>query len=67
MIILHSFIKYPKFWRALLVANFLVIFFSLYSILGRKLYADFMALSIITINFIVVIAGLSYLRLKRYC
>ena len=66
MIILHSFIKYPKFWRALLLTNFLVIFFSLYAILGRKLYADFMSLSIITINFTIVIAGLSYLRLKRY-
>lgn len=65
MITLHSFFKYPKFWRALLVTNFLVIFFSLYSILGRKLYADFMSLSIITINFTIIIAGLSYLRLKR--
>ncbi len=67
MAILHSFHKYPKSWRALLAANFLVVFFSLYSILGRKLYADFMSLSIITIDFSIVIAGLSYLRLKRYC
>jgi hypothetical protein len=66
MIILRCFRQYPKYWRALLVINFSVIFFSLYSILGRKLYADFMSLSIITINFTIVIAGLSYLRLKRY-
>jgi hypothetical protein len=66
MIILHSFSKYPIFWRTLLASNFLVIFFSLYSILGRKLYANFMSLSIITINFIIIIACLSYLRFKRY-
>jgi len=66
MIILDSFEKYPKFWKALLIINFLVVSFSLYSILGRKLYASFMSSSIITINFIIVIAGLVYLRLKRY-
>ncbi|NIM89628.1 MAG: DUF2029 domain-containing protein [Candidatus Aminicenantes bacterium] len=66
MIILYSFNKYPKSWRAMLAANFLIIFFSLYSILGRKLYAGFMSLSIITINFTIVIAGLAYLRLKGH-
>ena len=66
MIILYSFDKYSRLWKTLIIINFLVIFFSLYSILGRKLYADFMSLSIITISFTIVIAGLSYLRLKRY-
>ena len=66
MIVLQSFDKYSRFWRAVLLANFLVIFFSLYSILGRELYASFMSLSIITINFMIIVAYLSYLRLKRY-
>jgi hypothetical protein len=66
MIVLQSFDKYSRFWRAVLLANFLVIFFSLYSILGRELYAFFMSLSIITINFMIIVAYLSYLRLKRY-
>jgi hypothetical protein len=66
MTILYSFDKYSKFWKTLIIINFLVIFFSLYSILGRKLYADFMSLSIITINFLLIIACLSYLRLKKY-
>jgi len=66
MIIVDSFDRYPLFWRALLIINFLVIFFSFYSLLGRKLYASFMSLSVITIDFMIIIASLSYLRLKRY-
>jgi len=66
MMVLLSFGEYSKFWRAGLIANFLIIFFSLYFILGRELYAKFMSLSIITINFLIIVAYLSYLRLKRY-
>jgi hypothetical protein len=66
MIILRSFFNFPKFWRGILIINFFIIVFSLYDILGRRLYASFMSLSIITINFLILIVCLSYLRLKRY-
>jgi len=67
MIILHNFFKYSKLWRSLLVINFFIIFFSLYDILGKKLYSSFMSWSIITINFLILVGYLSYLRLKKYC
>jgi len=66
MIVLHSFYKYTKFWRSILIINFLVISLSLFNILGRKLYTSFMSWSIITVNFLILIVYISYLRLKRH-
>ncbi len=67
MIIVHYFFEYSKFWRSVLVANFLIIAFSLYDIMGREFYATFMSWSVITINFLIFIGYLSYLRFRKVC
>lgn len=65
MIALQNFFEFAKFWRGVLVLNFCLIAFSLFDILGRELYAQFMSRSVITINFLIVLAYLSYLRFRK--
>jgi len=67
MIIIHNFFRYSKFWRGVLLANFFIITFSLYDIMGRDLYAAFMSWSVITINFLILIVYLAYLRFRNVC
>ncbi len=64
-VIIKDFHFFPKAARIVLVCNFLVIALSIYDLLGQKLYATFMAWSVLTINFIVLVAGLFYLRFER--
>lgn len=66
-IIFHYFARFPKFWRIVLGLNFCVIAFSLYDLLGRNLYSVFMSWSVLTLNFMILIGALSYLRMKSYC
>ncbi len=65
MIVLQNLFEFTKLWRSVLILNFCVIAFSLFDILGRELYAQFMSLSVITINFLPLIASLSYLRFRK--
>ncbi len=51
--------------RALSWIALAVIAFSLYDIVGRSVYARFMALSIISVCFLVVVTGLTALRWRR--
>ncbi|MFB0566068.1 MAG: glycosyltransferase family 87 protein [Candidatus Aminicenantaceae bacterium] len=67
MIIVHNFFRFSKFWRGVCVVNFFVITFSLYDIMGRELLARFMSWNVITINFLIVISFLSYLRFRKVC
>ena len=66
MIIIRYYSRYPKYLKILLVVNFAVISLSLYDILGRSLYSQFMSLSVITLNFLLLVFYLSYLRFKKY-
>lgn len=66
MLILNHFDKYRPFWKAFLCFNFAVIALSLYDLMGREFYSFFMSLSFITINFLVLIAYLGYLRIKGH-
>jgi len=65
MIILYHFSSFPKAGKILLIINLSVIFFSLYDIMGRELYASFMSLSVITVNFLILVFYLVYLRLRK--
>jgi alpha-1,2-mannosyltransferase len=56
---------FPKAVRVLLAANFLVIALALYDLLGRRLYASFMALSVPTLDFLLIAAALFYLRARK--
>jgi len=65
MIIIHFFSSFPKTKKVVLVINLFIIFFSLYDILGRELYASFMSLSVITINFLILVSYLVYIRFNK--
>ena len=55
----------PAVLRGITWAALAVIAFSLYDIVGRAAYARFMALSIISVCFLVVVMGLTALRWRR--
>jgi hypothetical protein len=67
MIIVHYFPYYTKIWRVVLFGNFLIIFFSVYDIIGKDLYSTFMSLSLTTLNFLLLIGYISFLRFKKIC
>lgn len=57
--------RFPAPGRAALAVNAAMIGLALYDLLGRRLYAGFMALSIPTLNFLIIAAALFYLRAKK--
>ena len=65
MLILFYFKYYPQPGKILLILNFIIITFSFYDLIGRKLYEKFMSLSIPTLNFLVIVGCLAYLRFKK--
>lgn len=67
MLIIRNFSQFSKFWRVILVANFFIITFSLYDLMGKEYYAMFMSWSVITINFLILVGYLSCLRFKKIC
>ena len=56
---------FPKAAQVVLMANFALIALVLYDTLGRQAYAAFMQWSITTINFIIVVLALAYLRFTK--
>ena len=66
MLILVHFDKFRFFWKAVLFLNFAIIALSLFDILGRRLYSSFMSWSVITVNFLILIGYLAYLRIKGH-
>lgn len=65
MLLLNYFHYFSRNGKVLLIINYFVITFLFYDLMGEKLYAQFMSWSIITINFIVLVGFLFYLRLKK--
>jgi hypothetical protein len=63
-LVLEHFSVLPRAGKALLVANFLVMSLSLYDVLGRSLYAKYMALSVPTVNILILVGFLAWLRIK---
>jgi alpha-1,2-mannosyltransferase len=64
MLVLNNFDVFPRPAGALLILDLAVAGLSVYDLMGQALYAKFMALSIITVNFLVLAAFLAWLRLK---
>lgn len=64
-IIIRHFHIFTLFWKSFLILNLCVISLSLYDLLGREAYAAFMSWSVLTINSLILIGYLSYLRLKK--
>jgi hypothetical protein len=65
MLIVNEHDRLPRPLRVLSAIALATIGLSLYDVLGRERYAAFMALSIITLCFLVVIASLVALRTKK--
>jgi hypothetical protein len=64
-LLLQRFRDIPRLGKIVLGMNFAVVALSLYDLLGRRLYAEFMAASIPTINFLILAGFLAYLRRTR--
>ena len=56
---------FPTAARVVLMANLAMIALVRYDTLGRQAYAAFMQYSITTLNFIIVVVALAYLRFTR--
>ncbi len=65
MLLLNCFSYLPRNGKVLLSINFFVIASLYYDLLGEKLYTLFMSWSIITINFLMLVGFLFYLRIKK--
>lgn len=65
LIVFRAWDRFPPIGRIILALNCAVIGLALYDLLGRKLYAAFMARSIPTLNFLIIAAALFYLRRRR--
>ncbi len=61
-LVVHDFRFFPRPARIVLGLNFLVIALSIYDLLGRRLYASFMTASVLTVNFLILVAALFRLR-----
>jgi len=64
MLVLNRFDAFSRPARAFLILNLAAAGLSIYDLMGRVLYAKFMALSVITLNFLVLSAFLAWLRTK---
>lgn len=66
-LIVNYFRAFPTAARALLTVNFAVVALAVYDVMGRQAYAAFMQWSVTTVNFVIVVCALAYLRFKRVC
>ncbi len=57
--------RLPAPIRILAAASVLIVGLSLYDVMGRALYARFMALSVVTVCFVIVVVALVTLRVRR--
>ncbi|MEW6455648.1 MAG: glycosyltransferase family 87 protein [Acidobacteriota bacterium] len=65
VILVKYFNRFETAHKFILVLNFALIGGTLYDLMGRKLYSEFMNYSVLTINFLIIIFYLSLLRLKK--
>jgi hypothetical protein len=65
MTILYFFHHYPRPARILCGLNFIVIGLSLYDLMGPLWYSRIMHWSVLTINFLILVGYLAYLRFKE--
>lgn len=64
-LVVNAFDQFPRPVRVALVVNLAVIALALFDLMGRRAYATFMAWSVTTVNFLIVVAALAWLRLRR--
>jgi hypothetical protein len=66
-LLINHFGKFPRAAQAALAVNFAIIALAVYDVMGRQAYGTFMQWSITTVNFLLVVAALVYLRFKGAC
>ncbi len=64
-VVLNQRTHFPRAARWLVAANFAIIALALYDTMGRVVYGAFMRWSVTTINFLVVVVALAYVRFRR--
>lgn len=67
VLIVNHFGAFPRPARWLLAVNFALIALTVYDVMGREAYSRYMQWSVTTLNFIVVVAALAYLRFRQVC
>jgi hypothetical protein len=67
VLVLRDFQVFPAPARFCLALNLAVIGLALYDLMGRDAYAVFMQWSVTTVNFVVLVLALVYLRFRRAC
>jgi len=65
MMIVSAFKKFPLSLKIILIINFVMISTSLVELWGRTVFHFYTQYSLVVINFLVVVFGLFYLRLKK--
>lgn len=63
-LIVNSRAAFAKPVQWLLAANFAVVALALYDTMGRVVYGAFMRWSVTTVNFMIVVMALAYLRFR---
>jgi hypothetical protein len=66
-LLVNYFFRFPVPARIVLAANFAIIALALSDLLGRPAYSTFMQWSVTTVNFVVVMGYLAYLRFRGVC
>jgi hypothetical protein len=64
MILLSHFRDFPPWWRIVLAADLLVVFVTFYDLMGPALYDAFMASSVTTLNFLLILGFGFWLRAR---
>ncbi len=64
-ILINNFFYFSLLSRIVLFTNLFIICFSLYDLMGRELYSKFMSLSVLTVNFLVIVGYLAFLRVRK--
>ena len=66
-LLVHHLRAFPVVVQGVLVVNFAIVALALYDVMGREAYSTFMQWSVTTVNFLVIVGGLIYLRFRRVC
>ncbi len=64
ILIIRHWAGFPKVWRAVLGLNMALIGLSFFDLMGRRLYELFMTWSLPTVNFLILVAYLTALRIR---
>ena len=63
-LLINAFDTFPKPVRVILTVNFAVIALAVFDVMGRRAYSAYMQWSVTTVNFLIVVVALAYLRFR---